>query len=260
MKDRGEHIMGKYFLAVILIVFFIQGCSSKKDIVVVSSDKNYSLYDVNNKETLSNNYEQMSLLDDADDKNIKTQHLNLLNFHWLHNNYGKLFSIVKKEKKYGIIDERNKFLLDAKYDSISNLYNGFFIIKKDDKYGYVNDNFEVVQEAKFLEAKEFSKDVAFVKFENNKWGCISDDMEILIEGKYDEVFPYVNSYARVISNDKWGFVDENCKVIVEPEYDFIDDFYGKYARVLLNNKTGYINKKGEEIVKPTFDFGQKFRE
>jgi len=252
--------MSKYFLVVILITFFIQGCSSKKDIVVVSSDKNYSLYNINNKESLKNSYEQLSMLDDANDKNIKTEHPNFLNFHWLHNSYGKLFSIAKKNDKYGIVDENNKILLSVDYDSISNLYNGFFIIKKDDKYGYVNDNFEVVQEPKFLNVKEFSKNVAFVKFENNKWGCISDNMEVLIEGKYDEVFPFVNFFSRVISSDKWGFVNENCEVVVEPKYDFTDDFYNNYAKVILDNKTGYINKKGEEIVKPTFDYGQKFSE
>lgn len=260
MKDKREKSMGKYFIALILSVFFLEGCASKKEPIVVLNDKKYSLYNAESKENAENTYEQLSVLDSADEDNIKIGHPNLLNLHWIHNNYGKLFSIVIKDGKFGIIDGKNKYVVNPEYDSISNLYNGFFIIKKDDRYGYINDAFEIVQEPKFLDAKEFSENIAFVKFSNNKWGCISDKMKVLLEGKYDEIFPFVNSYSRVVIDDKYGFINQKCEVVVEPKYDFVNDFYSKYTKVLLNNKMGYINKKGEEIVNPTFDYGQNFNE
>ena len=246
------------FLLLLLIVF--NGCISKDESVVVSKDGNYMFYENSNSDIQKNSYEEMSVLDSADDKNVNTEHLHLLNFHWLHNSYGKLFSIVKKDGKYGIVNEKNDFLINPDYESISNIYNGFFIIKKDNKYGYLNEKFKIVQEPVFLDAKEFSNKIAFVKFPNEKWGCISTKMKVQLEGKFDGIFPFINSYARVINDDKWGFINQKCEVVVEPKYDFVNNFYSDFTKVILDKKVGYIGKDGKEIVNPIFTSGQNFNE
>ncbi len=253
--------MNKLFSIFLLLVFIIfSGCTSSKESIVVSNDDKQMLYDGVKKDIQKNSYEEVSALDSADEKNVNIKHANFLNFHWLHNSYGNLFSIVKKDEKYGIINDKNEFLLNPEYDSISKLYNGFFIIKKDEKYGYLNDQFKVVQDPLFLDAKEFSNDIAFVKFSNEKWGCISSEMKVLLEGKFDEIFPFINSYARVINGDKWGFINQKCEIVVNAKYDFMDDFYSDFTKVVLDGKTGYINKAGKEIDTPSFTYGQKFKE
>ena len=253
--------MKKLFSIFLLLVFIIfSGCTSTKESIVVSNDGKEMLYDGTKKDIQKNSYDELSALNSADEKNVNTKHLHLLNFHWLHNSYGKLFSIVKNDEKYGIINEKNEYLLNPEYESIGTLYNGFFIIKKDGKYGYLNDDFKVLQEPEFLDAKEFSNDVAFVKFSNEKWGCISAEMKVLLEGKFDEIFPFMNSFARVTNEDKWGFINQKCEVIVEPKYDFVEDFYSDFTKVVLDEKTGYINKDGKEIDTPSFNYGQKFKE
>ena len=253
--------MKKLFSILLLLLLSIfNGCSSKDESIVVSNNDKYMLYEKSNSNIQKNSYEEMSVLDSSDDKNVNTEHPNFFNFHWLHNSYGKLFSIVKKDGKYGIINEKNEFLINPDYESISTLYNGFFIIKKDNKYGYLNEKFKIVQEPLYLDAKEFSNNIAFVKFPNEKWGCVSTKMKVLLEGKFDEVFPFINSYARVINNDKWGFINQNCEVVVEPKYDFVNNFYSDFTKVVLNKKVGYISKDGKEIVNPTFTSGQNFNE
>lgn len=253
--------MKKHFFVFLLSIFILfNGCSSNNESIVILDKNKYILYNGVTPDIQKNNYEELSMLDSADEKNVNTEHVNFLNLHWLHDSYGKLFSIVKKDGMYGIINDKNEFIINPEYQSITTVYNGFFIIKKDNKYGYINDDFKVVQKPLFLDAKEFSKSVAFVKFSNEKWGCISREMKVLIEGKFDEVFPFINSYARVINNDKWGFINQKCEVIVEPRYDFVNDFYSDFTKVVLDEKIGYINKKGKEILTPSLTYGQNFNE
>ncbi|WP_428026133.1 WG repeat-containing protein [Arcobacter sp.] len=248
------------YLTTMLGLFILNGCSTKKEAIVVSNDKGYILYNLNDNNTGQNVYEQVSSLNSVDENNINTEHLHILNFHWLHNHYGKLYSIVKKDGKYGIINDEGKFIVKPTFEFISKLYNDFFIIKEDGKYGYLNDDFKVVQKPIYLDAKEFSNGIAFVKFSNEKWGCISDDMKVLLYGKFDGIFPFINSFARVINDDKWGFINSKCEIIVEPKYNYVNNFCGDTAKVLLNDKVGYINNKGKEIVSTSLVYGQNLNE
>ena len=253
--------MSKYFFCIFLVFFSFYGCSSlTNQSIIVSNDKKYALYEGDNKNKEHKFYEQISSLDSVGEKNINIEHPNYFNFHWIENNYGTLFSIVQKDEKFGIINKNNEFIIEPIYDSISKPYNGFLIIKKDEKYGFLNSNFKVVQEPIYLDVKEFFNNISFVKFANDKWGCISSDMKVLLDGKYDEIFPFVNGYARVLNNDKWGFINQQCEVIIEPKYDYINDFYSEYTKIVLDEKVGYINKLGEEVSIPIFNYGQNFSE
>jgi hypothetical protein len=243
MKDKGN-IMNKLYLLVLTMAssFLIMGCSSKDNSVLVIKDNKYMILQEKDKLNINKVYEDANPFASINEKNKDSEY----------------YSIVKLDNKYGIINDKNEFLLEAKYDYISKLYNEFFIIKENDKYGYVNKKFKIVQKPFYLDAKEFIDGVAFVQFPNNKWGCISNSMKVLLEGKYDEIFPIVNSYARTELADKWGFINKKCEVIIEPKYDYINNFYSKYTKVVLNKKVGYIDTKGDEIVKPDFEFGQRF--
>ncbi|MGB7400955.1 MAG: WG repeat-containing protein [Arcobacter sp.] len=236
--------MNKLYLLVLTMAtsFLIMGCSSKDNSVLVMKDNKYMILQEKDKLNINKVYEDANPFASINEKNKDSEY----------------YSIVKLDNKYGIINDKNEFLLEAKYDGISKLYNEFFIIKENDKYGYVNKNFKIVQKTFYLDAKEFIDGVAFVQFPNNKWGCISNNMKVLLDGKYDEIFPIVNSYARTELDDKWGFINKKCEIIIEPKYDYVNNFYSKYTKVVLNKKIGYINTKGEEIVKPDFEFGQRF--
>lgn len=236
--------MNKLYLLVLTMAssFLIMGCSSKDNSVLVIKDNKYMILQEKDKLNINKVYEDANPFASINEKNKDSEY----------------YSIVKLDNKYGIINDKNEFLLEARYDYILKLYNEFFIIKENDKYGYVNKNFKIVQKPFYLDAKEFIDGIAFVQFPNNKWGCISNSMKVLLEGKYDEIFPIVNSYARTELADKWGFINKKCEVIIEPKYDYINNFYSKYTKVVLNKKVGYIDTKGDEIVKPDFEFGQRF--
>lgn len=154
------------------------------------------------------------------------------------------------------------------------LYNNDTIIKK---YGYINQKGQVVVKMNYLEALEFSEDLAWVmnfdergyinkkgEFVIKKWNKgfgnnFSDGLAAFIgdsgrtcyidkKGKmkldflYDEAYEFKEGLARVNNLSFFGFIDKSGKLIVKYSYDFCNDFSGGYAFVGIPD-TGYTKVK-----------------
>lgn len=64
--------------------------------------------------------------------------------------------------KWGCITKEMELKINAEYDEIYNLYNGFSRVVKDGKWGYINDTCKVVIAPKYDYAYDFSKGFAKV--------------------------------------------------------------------------------------------------
>lgn len=62
--------------------------------------------------------------------------------------------IVIKDKKYGVIDDKNDIKIPFKYDYIQNSGN-FVMVAKNGLYGFYNDQFELIIPITYLKAKNF---------------------------------------------------------------------------------------------------------
>ncbi len=247
------------FISSIFVILFFSACSNKERVTIIKEENKYGLLSNKNNISVKAIYDKLSKFDDIENKNIKTQHPNLFNLHWIHNYYGNDYSISKYNNKYGIVNNKNKMLVKPIYDSMSKLFNGFFIVQIHGKFGYLNDKFKLVQKPVFSSAGEFIGKAAFVgSTVNGKLGCITKTMNLKINGKYDEIFNFVNSYARTKLGNKWGYISDECEVIAKPIYDYAYDFSNSYAKVIKNGKVGYINSKGKKILKPILNNGEKF--
>ena len=247
------------FISCTFVILFLSACSTKEKVTIIKENNKYGLLSSKNDIRVKAIYDKLSKFDDIKNKNIKTQHPNVFNLHWIHNYYGNDYSISKYNNKYGIVNNKNIMLVKPIYDSISKAFNGFFIVQIDNKFGYLNDKFELVQKPIFLSASEFIGNAAFVgSAVNGKLGCITQSMELKINGQYDEIFNFVNGYARTKLGNKWGYISDKCEIIAEPYYDYVYDFSNTYAKVVKNGKIGYINSKGNTILKPILNNGEKF--
>ncbi len=241
------------------IIFLFSACSSKEKVTIIKENNKYGVLSSKNDIRVKAIYDKLSKFDDIENKNIKTQHPNVFNLHWIHNYYGNDYSISKYNNKYGIVNNKNIMLVKPIYDSISKAFNGFFIVQIDGKFGYLNDKFKLVQKPIFSSASEFIGNAAFVgSSSNSKLGCITQDMDLKINGKYDEIFNFVNTYARTKLGNKWGYINDKCEVISKPIYDYVYDFSNSYAKVIKNGKIGYIDEKGNKIIKPFLSNGENF--
>lgn len=102
--------------------------------------------------------------------------------------YGSIFTTVKNQKK-GLLDKNGAVLLDNKYDSLDMLnYNGLWFAKKGNHWGFVNVEREKGKQE--LTAFEFDNiqredhSRCYVLQKNGKWGVMTSDLKWFIEPKY----------------------------------------------------------------------------
>jgi len=243
-------------LTMFTILFLFTACSSKNELVTVIVDGKQGIVKKDGNIIVKPEYDEIQNIEDINNKNIRTKSMHPINFHWIHNYNGELYSIVKKDGKYGIISSENEILVKPQYDSISKEFNGYFKVEKNKSYGLLNTNFELVQKVIYQDVITNSK-LVFLK-SNNKWSCLNEDNKLKQKESFDEVYPFINGFARFVQNSKWGFIDENCEIVAKAKYDYAYDYSNGFSKIVIEEKTSYIDEKGKQILNPSFSFGQNF--
>jgi hypothetical protein len=133
--------------------------------------------------------------------------------------------IVKRNKKYGIVDLQNKNILPFEYDEISNW-------------------------------TEYGPRISKFIVKNGKTGLIDENtFKITVPPIYDE-FKYINGLIFAKKNNKAGIINEKGRVICPFIYDEIFpslldvyDFKSDEKRIYARNGNAYfqINEKGEVL-------------
>lgn len=239
------------------ILFLLTGCSTKENSqykVINSASKDGLLKDDGNV-VVKPIYDR---IDKFNDENKRYTHPNFVNLHWLHNDNGNEFAIVKYNNKFGVINKESKLLIKPIYDNISSFFNGFARITENGKVGLINEKFEIVLKPIYESVEEFYNDVAYVKSTSGLFGCIDKNMNLKIKPIFDRIYLEQNGFARILKDSKWGFIDNKCNIVAKPIYDYVNNFSNEIAKIEYNGKTGYLNTDGKLLVKPIFEHGDKF--
>ena len=67
---------------------------------------------------------------------------------------------------------------------------------------------------------------------------------------YDEVYDFVNGFARVRNGNEYGFMNEKLEEIASPKYLEARNFVNGFAAVKTKYGWGAIDKTGKEVVQP----------
>ncbi|HUM51324.1 MAG TPA: WG repeat-containing protein [Chitinophagales bacterium] len=169
----------------------------------------------------------------------------------------KLLFLVTLDKKEGLINENNKFILPIEYDDID-IYDSLIIVQKNEKYGLFNMNknrfiYECVYDKIALTANSDTNYVFIKITQNNKTTLLNLNLDVLINNKYlsvsyfnDTIFK-VTIGAYVFSSDyAVGLYNiKTKKEILKPLYSSIyslSDINGNPAFFLVSK-----NINGEEL-------------
>lgn len=156
---------------------------------------------------------------------------------------------VEAENRY--LEEEHQKALDY-YDEVGKFVNGIARVKKNNKYGYINEKVELVITLDYDMANEFDvKNYAKVK-KDEKIGYIDISGQPIIPIEYDYCGDVFNGMVAVGLDGKYGFFSVDGRKICNLIYDEVADFDETgIAKVTFEGKQGYINKKGdfkEEII------------
>lgn len=195
------------------------------------------------------------------------------------------YNLINENKKYGVIDETGKIVIEPKYDiiQIPNPSKPIFICMHDyninlqqyetevfdnkgNKIFTEYDSVQALPTESTWDGIPFEKSVLKYK-RNNKYGLITLENKVITEPIYDSIkaINYKEGMLLVEKDKKYGAINIKGKIIIKPEYDqiSIDNYYNsetmyKASGFIVKKKNedsykyGYINSKGKMLLPPEY--------
>ena len=201
---------------------------NKNEIIVIKNNK-YGIYDITNNVTLINpKYDKI-------------------------NNYDDTYYVAFKDGNAGIINSKNKILLNFDYDNIKKN-----IVIKNNKMALLNNNFEVITKYDFKD----SDNTSYVVDINRRFLLITNGSSYAINsnGSYDTIkenimyldnnnnfyYSYNDSEKEFVIYDK--NLDKKYSIFVD-NYDINNGTIYKFGNTIIINDTYYNFETGEELKK-----------
>ena len=106
---------------------------------------------------------------------------------------------IKEMNNYRITNDLGEVFY---VDEVGSFQNGFSRVKKNDKYGFIDEKGNLICEIKYEKVSSFIYGRAAVK-ENGKWGVINEEGNPICEIKYDLIYSFKDEgFAYVYLDDK----------------------------------------------------------
>jgi hypothetical protein len=163
------------------------------------------------------------------------------------------------KNKYGLIDNKGKTVLEAKYDyiGVNHIDKGYVMTMLNSLYGIVNLKSGKVIEPKYTSIVLMDTYIRTSAIVNGKekFGILFYNGK-LIEPAYDWIhhFQSVQGVIGMVEiNGKFGLIGADGKYVLEPKYDEIREFNDGLAHVKLGNKYGYLKADGSFLTAIEYD-------
>ena len=199
----------------------------EKDLIKVQKNGKYGLIDIDGKEILDIEYDDIETL-----KGLENSIL------------------VKKDNKYGLVNKSGAIIIKPEYIKIEKYdqdYNkGYITIDSDNKYGLVTYAGSKILENKYEKIDAIYGEKYHVIEEKGKQIVIDSDGKNVLNSGYDKISQLNNDGIVFIKDKKYGFMDYEGKEIIKPEYDKLKEINTGILRAKKDKKIGLIDLKNKE--------------
>ena len=194
----------------------------------VQKDGKYGLIDLDGKEILPCEYEDIYSLKSVEDS-----------------------IIVVKDGKLGLINAKGQFIANAEYSKIEALKEGFkdvyLIADENELYGVVGLSGTKLLDNKYEEIKYLSSvDIYSVK-EDGDWKLVNTKGEVLQESEGEEYIFTKGENVVVKADDKYGIESLSGDSVIPCEYDELSYAFSVYYIAKKDDKFGIINVNNETV-------------
>ena len=269
----------------------------EQDVLKVQKDGKYGLIDIDGKEILSIDYENIETLKGLENSIIvqKDGKVGLVNkggatiinpeyskIEKFDKDYKKGYITVNEKKKYGLVSYAGSQILENKYEKIDSIYGeNYFVIEENKKQIVINSNGEKILEDGFDKISQINSDgVVFIK--DKKYGFMDYDQKVKVKSEYQELNEINTGILKAKKDNKYGLIDIEGNEKLESKYAdiYYDESAGFYvtedknynAQILdtdlnvklsgilseLNKEKGYMKLKvGDEYKYYNFKFEEK---
>lgn len=153
-------------------------------------------------------------------------------------------SIVQKQQKYGLLDEKGIVILELNYELIDYLGDNLYVVQKGKQLKVANNKGVIVTKNNYEKVGQISNTLISIS-KNNKWGYINKEGIEIIKPQFEEVKNCERNYCLVKSKSKWGTVDKTGKIKTSLDYDEVEKKEGKLY--LTKNGTSFLMDKNGSL-------------
>ena len=235
------------------------------NVLRVQKDGKYGLIDLNGKELLPAEYDEIiglngienSILIKKDDKYglvndtgsviIEPNYKEIKN---LGETYREGYITIDENDKYGVIGATKMKLLDNKYDNIEQVYlSDYYLVTENGERKVINSSGETILNSGFDQISSKTED-GFIYVSQGLYGEINTTGEVQIEPTYQDLKQVKNGVYIAKNNDRYGIIDNEGNTMIPFDYTLIT--YNKDAKLFIaddaNYNTTIINENYESKI------------
>jgi hypothetical protein len=165
---------------------------------------------------------------------------------------------VELDGRWGYIDQEGEVAIPILYDDAGAFYKELAIVKVNEKVKLIDKEGEDVLN-KTYDSLIRDENNGFITYKTNgKWGLMDETGNVLTDALYDEVGPFYEGLAYVISNEKFGFIDETGEVVISIIYQSASHFAQGLAAVKKDDAYGFIDKEGKVFLEFVYSYAYGF--
>jgi len=158
---------------------------------------------------------------------------------------------IKRNGKYGFIDNRGRLRIANRYEAIGNFKNGLAAVQILGKWGFINTQDNIVINPSYESVSEFNHSIAIVKRGN--YGLINSEGHMILETRYDSIQPLETGNFLLHLNHLVGLADENGRVLIEPRFDNLQDLGNGNVIISRDQKFGLLTLTGMSAIPMIYD-------
>lgn len=169
--------------------------------------------------------------------------------------------IMKKDGFWGALDSNTmRELVSFNYNQIENVINeGFIRVKRDNRWGLINNKFKLVLDTEY-DAITIHPPLIKVK-KNNKWGAFNMNLKLVAPVEKDSIKMIEDGKIKMLKNGQleWKLYKKDGEIVDLKQYSMIEDYFSQgISMVKKNDKYGFINEDGVEIIPCIYDDAHHF--
>ena len=161
----------------------------------------------------------------------------------------KLYPVMKNGK-WGFVNRKGKEKVPCVYAFVSSFTNGRAMVTDGKKYGIINERGKFVLPLEYGQAGLrsmayiYSDGLAMVE-KDGKFGFVDRDGKVVIPLMYESAYHFAEGLAPVKKDGKWGFINTKGEVMIPFRFEIASFFENGRAEVYLDGKAHKINTKGQ---------------
>lgn len=201
----------------------------EEGILRVQKNGKYGLIDLNGKEILPCEYEEIKALQGIENS-----------------------LIIQKDGKIGLTNNKGSIIIEPNYKEIKNLgetyKEGYITINDENKYGIISTTKKQILENKYEEIEQiYFKDYYLIK-ENGKKKLINAEGEVVLGDSFDDITSQTTTGVIYKKGDLYGEITTAKETTIEPKYQYLQETLQEIYIAKQNDKYGIISKEQEEKI------------